>query len=568
MSYDWQKVRIQETMNEDQKEPGRVPRTIEVELKGTLVDSCVPGDIITVTGIVKMIPIDKRRGKNADLKKGFYYIYIDAYSVANSKQMDGNVDIMQFSKEDIHIFNEISKEPDPFRLIVHSVCPSIYGHEMVKAGLCLTLFGGSQKVNTDTNKLRVRGDPHLLIVGDPGLGKSQMLQAVSNLAPRGVYVCGSYSSSSGLTVTLQKEAGTGDYAIEAGALVLADQGICCIDEFDKMGEEHQSLLEAMEQQTISVAKAGIVCNLMARTSVIAAANPSGGHYNRSKTVAENLKMNPALLSRFDLIFILLDKPDEEMDQLLSEHVMLLHAQREGQAKVPNLNDNLPKNSPEKLQQKFLQSQQSKLSKVNKISASLQSGLQSSLLQRLRMKPKEKADPLPPQILRKYIGYARKCIHPKLSPQAAKVLQQFFLDLREKHKTVDSTPITNRQLESMIRLSEARAKMELREVVTKQDADDVVEIMKESLFETYEDQYGNVDFTRSSGLSKTKKVHGFVAALQKVRSNTGDSVFTMEQLKKVAQDIKLNVVNLDDFVSNLNVQGYLLKKGPKTFELLS
>ena len=177
MSYDWQKVRIQETMNEDQKEPGRVPRTIEVELKGTLVDSCVPGDIITVTGIVKMIPIDKRRGKNADLKKGFYYIYIDAYSVANSKQMDGNVDIMQFSKEDIHIFNEISKEPDPFRLIVHSVCPSIYGHEMVKAGLCLTLFGGSQKVNTDTNKLRVRGDPHLLIVGDPGLGKSQMLQS-------------------------------------------------------------------------------------------------------------------------------------------------------------------------------------------------------------------------------------------------------------------------------------------------------------------------------------------------------------------------------------------------------
>ena len=149
-----------------------------------------------------------------------------------------------------------------------------------------------------------------------------------------------------------------------------------------------------------------------------------------------------------------------------------------------------------------------------------------------------------------------------------MLQTFFMDLREKHKGLDSTPITNRQLESLIRLAEARAKIELRELVTKRDATDVVEIMKESLFETYEDQYGNIDFTRSSGVSRTKKVHGFIAALQKHSEKCGEIVFTIDQLKKVAADIKLNVPNFLDFISNLNIQGYLLKKGAKTYELLN
>lgn len=155
------------------------------------------------------------------------------------------------------------------------------------------------------------------------MGKSQMLRSVVNLAPRGVYVCGNTSTTSGLTVTVVRD-GKNDFALEAGALVLADQGLCCIDEFDKMGSEHNSLLEAMEQQSVSVAKAGIVCNLAARCTVLAAANPVGGHYDRSKTVAENLRIAQPLLSRFDIIFILMDNPDQERDHLISEHVIDLH----------------------------------------------------------------------------------------------------------------------------------------------------------------------------------------------------------------------------------------------------
>lgn len=188
----------------------------------------------------------------------------------------------------------------------------------MKAGFILCMFGGCQRYQD------CRADPHILVVGDPGLGKSRMLQACANISPRGVYVCGNTSTSSGLTVTLNREGG-GDYSLEAGALVLSDQGCCCIDEFDKMTTQHQALLEAMEQQTISIAKAGVVCSLPARASILAAANPVGGHYNKAKTVSENLKLGPALLSRFDLVFILLDQPNQHLDTMLSEHVMALHS---------------------------------------------------------------------------------------------------------------------------------------------------------------------------------------------------------------------------------------------------
>jgi len=416
---------------------------------------------------------------------------------------------------------------------VNSIAPGIYGHELVKAGLALALFGGCRKFIGDVDdKVSIRGDIHVLVVGDPGLGKSQMLQAVSNVAPRGVFVCGSNSTSSGLTVTVIRESKTGDFALEAGALVLADQGACCIDEFDKMTHEYQSLLETMEQQSVSIAKAGIIANLPARTSVIAAANPHGGHYNRAKTVSENLKIGAPLLSRFDLIYILLDKPDQEMDKFLSEHVMSLHSGK----KKPRLEYSFHESANE----------------TEKVSV-------ASLL---RVSRAESFDPIPPPLLRKYIAYAKKYVQPKMTIEASKVLQDFYLELRRKHSSIDSTPITTRQLESLVRLSEARAKLELREEVTEEDALQVVEIMKETLFDSYEDQFGNIDFRKSSGMSKAKETKRMLAALQRRPEN----VFTIQELQSIADQIGLRVDNFDSFIDTLNQQGYLLKKAPRTYAL--
>ncbi|KAL0969003.1 hypothetical protein UPYG_G00221450, partial [Umbra pygmaea] len=316
LTVDWQTIKVQELIGGEQREAGRIPRTVECHLTSDLCDSAVPGDTVTITGTVRVNQEDGSRGKK---DKCMFLLYIEANSVSNSKgqkvkEAEGGDSSggerssgIEFSLKELYAIQEIHSQPDLLKLIVHSLCPTIYGHLLVKAGLSLALFGGSQKHADDKNRIPIRGDPHILVVGDPGLGKSQMLQAVCNVAPRGIYVCGNTTSTTGLTVTLSREAGSGDYALEAGALVLADQGLCCIDEFDKLGQQQQALLEAMEQQTISLAKAGLVCSLPARTSVIAAANPTGGHYNRAKTVSENLKMGSALLSRFDVVFLLLDR---------------------------------------------------------------------------------------------------------------------------------------------------------------------------------------------------------------------------------------------------------------------
>ncbi|KAJ8894051.1 hypothetical protein PR048_006661 [Dryococelus australis] len=533
----WQSIRLQELVGDDNREGGRIPRTIECELLEDLLDSCVPGDIVTVTGIVKVRNNEDTTNKKAP---SMFLMYIEAVSVMNSKNHSvagySSGAGIEFNIKDYYAIQQIHAEPRLFWLLVNSLCPTIYGHEMVKAGLLLALFGGS--VREDGS----RADIHVLVVGDPGLGKSQMLQACASVAPRGVYVCGNTSTASGLTVTLSREGG-GNYALEAGALVLADQGCCCIDEFDKMTSQHAALLEAMEQQSISIAKAGVVCSLPARTSVLAAANPTGGHYDQRKTVSENLRLGSALLSRFDLVFILLDKPNERLDSLLSEHVMALHAGL-------------------------------KMKAVGSCSISTRSELEAQdclLKDRLRLHPEDKIDPVPHQLLRKYVGYARKYVRPRLTPAAANVLQTFYLELRRQHQSGDGTPITTRQLESLVRLTEARAKLELREDVTERDALDVVEVMRHSLVDTLSDEFGRLDFQRSqhgSGNSSRGQAKRFVTFLQQHADALSRSVFSVEELKEVAQVANIHVQDFFGFLSTLNVQGFLLKKGPKLYQLLT
>ncbi|XP_071700805.1 probable DNA helicase MCM8 [Rutidosis leptorrhynchoides] len=557
---DFQKIRIQELLKSEHHEEGRVPRIVECELVEDLVDLCIPGDVVTVTGLIRVINnyMDIGGGKSKGKNQGLYYLYLEGISVINSKSqaesetsqntetvgkaMDLSNVYSSFSQRDSEFVLKYLQEhgSDVFRQIVQSVCPSIYGHELVKAGITLALFGGVRKNSLDQNKVPVRGDIHVIIVGDPGLGKSQLLQAAASVSPRGIYVCGNATTNAGLTVAVVKDSMTGDYAFEAGAMVLADRGVCCIDEFDKLSAEHQSLLEAMEQQCVSVAKAGLVASLSAQTTVLAAANPVGGHYNRAKTVNENLKINSALLSRFDLVFILLDKPDELHDKQISQHIMSLH--------VGNADNS---QTLKKLAGVF-------------VFQYIWFPSSDSLVSRLRLDPVKARDfvPLPGPLLRKYIAYARTYVFPRMSEPAAKILQEFYLKLRDRSTSADGTPITARQLESLVRLAQARARVHLREEITIEDAKDVVEIMKESLYDKYVDEHGFVDFGRSGGMSNEKEAKRFLDALNKKSEREQKDCFSIGEMCSIADQIGLRVPNVDRLVENLNNIGSLLKKGPK------
>ncbi|XP_009794628.1 putative DNA helicase MCM8 [Nicotiana tabacum] len=563
---DFQKIRIQELLKSENHEEGRVPRTVECELSEDLVDACIPGDIVTVTGIIRVINnyMDIGGGKSKSKNQGLHYLYVEVISITNSKsqstlqgsQDNSNArstepfDLFSFTSKDLEFIVKFSEEygSDVFRQVLQSICPSIYGHELVKAGITLALFGGVRKHSMDQNKVPVRGDIHIIIVGDPGLGKSQLLQAAASISPRGIYICGNATTNAGLTVAVVKDPLTGDYAFEAGAMVLADRGLCCIDEFDKLSAEHQALLEAMEQQCVSVAKAGLVASLPARTSVLAAANPVGGHYNRAKTVNENLKMSGALLSRFDLVFILLDKPDEVLDKRLSEHIMSLHAKSVEQPP-----------STKRLCTALLD--------VREIDLNAKQG---SLVAKLKLDPKKDSDfvPLPGSLLRIYIAYARTYIFPRMTKPAADILQKFYLKLRDHNTSADGTPITARQLESLVRLAQARARVDLREEITEQDALDVVEIMNESLYDKYVDEHGFVDFGRSGGMSQQKEAKRFLSELHKQSESQQKDCFSISEIYSLADRIALNVPDIDTLVDNLNTVGHLLKKGPKTYQVVS
>ena len=430
---DFQKVRLQETPEDNFADfYGRVPRTVEVELLDDLVDTCRPGDSAVVVGIVKSVEVQTDGGgfgRGASAKpKCMFLLYIEAVAVHNAtatnsaraavgEEVKADASVA-FSARDLREIAALHSNyrGQMFELLAASFCPTIFGHEVVKVGLALGLFGGSRRALASTNDaVGKRPDIHVLVVGDPGMGKSQMLTAAAGLAPRGVYVCGNTTSSSGLTVTVVKDA-SGDFALEAGALVMGDQGCCCIDEFDKMGGgQHQALLEAMEQQSISVAKAGIVCSLSARTAVLAAANPISGHYNSAKTVCENLKLPSNILSRFDLVFVLLDRPNERMDKLLSSHVMALHA---GAAKPGANLFGEPGGGG---------GGGGQFAGVDGYDAwAAQEGV--PLAQRLREAASKFTDGqlLPPPLLRKYIAYARAHVHPTLTSAARLVLDDFYL----------------------------------------------------------------------------------------------------------------------------------------------
>tara|TARA_B100000287_G_scaffold168075_1_gene158596 strand:+ start:2366 stop:4117 length:1752 start_codon:yes stop_codon:yes gene_type:complete len=446
---------------------------------------------------------------------------------------------------------------DIVRTFVHSLCPQIFGHDVVKLGLLLCLFGGVRKSIAGCGKVPTRGSLHCLIVGDPGLGKSQMLKAVSNLAPRSIYVCGRTVSAAGLTAAVVRDPGTGAQTFEAGAVVLADRGICCVDEFDKMPNEHQALLEAMEQQSVAVCKAGLNATLPARTSIIAAANPVQGHYNRGKTVNENLKMSAPLLSRFDLIFILLDTVDEILDEHLSEHVIAQHSGRHNQARRAQARQNL--------HAYYNEMDADGQALEDATTRALTQGLNDDeelyvpLRARLRVVD-DSMELLSHDVMRNYISYAHAYCHPRLTGEAAEILQTFYLELRSR-APADGTPVTARQLESLIRLAEARARLELRTEVTANDAKDAVEVIKTSLVDALSDQHGRLRFNRAGGKStKRSKTKLFIDAINSRTASNDSAYFSIGDLHALAEDLNLGIADVDGFIESLNIAGELLKCG--------
>ncbi|KAF6250945.1 minichromosome maintenance protein 2 [Scenedesmus sp. NREL 46B-D3] len=427
----YQKLTLQETPGS--VPAGRLPRHKEVILLADLIDCARPGEEIEVTGIYCSGYDTLLNARN-----GFpvFSTHIEANFV--SKATDA-WNVYKLTDEDRQEIMKMANDPAISSRVMRSIAPSIYGHENIKMALALALFGGVEKQPTDSHRLR--GDINVLLLGDPGTAKSQFLKYVEKTATRAVYTTGKGASAVGLTAGVHKDPVTKEWTLEGGALVLADKGVCLIDEFDKMNDQDRvSIHEAMEQQSISISKAGIVTQLQARCSVIAAANPLEGRYDPGRTFAENINLSDPILSRFDVLCVVRDIVDPVQDQRLAEFVVGSHARSH------------PEADEEDQQQPGQQQQQS----------------DGTISQ---------------DMLRKYITFAKQQYRPAMSQSEFGSLQQVYSRLRKESYRSGGLPIAVRHLESMIRMSEAHARMHLRDRVTQEDVNLAIRVMVESFIST-------------------------------------------------------------------------------------
>merc|ERR1719336_3414883 len=435
----YQRITIQESPGK--VTAGRLPRSKDAILLGDLCDSCRPGDEIELTGVYT-----NNYDGSLNTNNGFP-VFATVIMANHILRKDDSNATKNLTDDDVKAIMTLSKDERIGERIMASIAPSIFGHDDIKRGLALTLFGGQPKDKSD--KHRVRGDLNVLMCGDPGTAKSQFLKYLEKIAPRAIFTTGQGASAVGLTAYVQRSPMTQEWTLEAGALVLADKGVCLIDEFDKMNDaDRTSIHEAMEQQTISISKAGIVTTLKARCSVIAAANPIGGRYDPTMTFSDNVDLTEPILSRFDILCVVRDTVDSIIDEHLARFVVGSHMRSHPKAKEEEI--------------ERMETIEKKLASATNLAG---------------------VDKIPQDLLKKYILYARERVHPKLHDMDQDKVAKMYADLRRESMSTGSIPITVRHIESMIRIAEAHAKMHLREFVREDDVNMAIRVMLESFIDT-------------------------------------------------------------------------------------
>ncbi len=508
-----QKIAVQDPL---EKLRGSAPTwQLEVWMEDDLVNTVIPGDRIELTGILRIRP---RRNTKGKLEKDIYSMYLDAVSIIPKQKEFAE---LQITQEEERLIKELGKDPKIFDKLSKSIAPSIFGHEEIKRAVTLQLFGGTPN-KTLIDGGPIRSDMHILLIGDPGSAKTRILQSVSRLVPKGIYVSGKSVTGGGMTAVAERDDfSEGGWTLKAGALVLGSGGTVAIDEFDKVNDEDKAALhEALESQTISVAKAGIIATFTAKTAVLAAANPKFGRFDQNKYPAEQFDIPSTLLSRFDLVFPIKDIMDEELDRNIAQHILVQH------------------------------------------------GAAGAELSNIKNYEQVQKPPVDGEIVRKYIAYAKKNINPRLSQEASKKIENYYLELRKLGAKEGVTPITPRQIEGLIRMGEASAKSRLSGIVEVEDADIAISLNEFMLKTLAVDRSGRMDLDAiMTGMPREKvdRINIILNLIKKLEAEDGAA--KTQKLAEEAVKSGIDVDSLNRYLVELERSGDIFRPKPGIVKII-